>query len=412
MFNHRQWICASSAAFAVIVGFQTLGLNAAQPDFASAVVATKPLAYYRLDATSGKSQAGTTTYSAKGGVTSSTPGAGIAGSSGNYAKFDGASGYILTTQKGGVGQASSIMAWVNLEDLPSKAARIFYIAGESENGNDLDLQIEPDNVLRFFTASGGNLQYAPPAASLLNQWHMIVATLDTASHNRALYWDGKLVAHDGGGGKSGKTAPFSIGASTVFSGRWFKGGIEEVALWDRALKAAEVSSIYAASGATASTSATASPAGASATPTTGPFATKATFDVEDSKGKVIMKREEQIAYAFLSAIEMIQQECQVDLQRACTLDQMLSGSYPAGSHIDHLKFDPNKTDPNYTYTLATGGRAWEAHANAKKPGLLGFCFMARDVGTVTATISKTGKAGWVDDPLGNRGMSGDSFATQ
>jgi hypothetical protein len=91
---------------------------------------------------------------------------------------------------------------------------------------------------------------------------------------------------------------------------------------------------------------------------------------------------------------------------------MLSGSYPAGSHIDRLKFDPNKTDPNYTYTLAAGGMAWEAHANAKKPGLLGFCFMARDIGTVTATIGKTGKAGWVDDPLGNRGMEGDSFAAQ
>jgi hypothetical protein len=394
---------------AVIAGIHVPSLYAAQADFASAVVATHPVAYYRLDSPSGKSQVGTTTYSAKGGVTTGSPGATIVGSSGNYAKLDGTSGYILTTQKGGVGQASSIMAWVNLADLPSKAARIFYIAGESENGNDLDLQIEPDNVLRFFTASGGNLQYAPPAASLLNQWHMIVATLDTASHNRSVYWDGKLVAHDGGGGKAGKTASLSIGASTVFGGRWFKGGIEEVALWNRALPASEISSVYAASGVSASTAAATPAAGASAT---GPFATKAKIDVEDSKGKIILKREEQIAYMFLSAIEVIEHECQLDLQHACTLEQMLSGSYPAGSHIDHLKFDPGKTDPNYTYTVAVGGMAWEAHANAKKPGLLGFCWMARDVGTVTATISKTGKAGWVDDPLGNRGTEGDSFATQ
>jgi Concanavalin A-like lectin/glucanases superfamily len=412
MFTHRQWICASSAALAFIASTHTLCLHAAQSDFAAAVVATHPVAYYRLDATTGKSQAGTTTYSAKGGVTSGSPGAAIAGSSGNYAKFDGTSGYILSTQKGGVGQTSSIMAWVNLADLPSKVGHYFYVAGESENGNDLDLQFETDNILRFFTASGGNLQYKPPADSLLNQWHMIVATLDTASHTRALYWDGKLVAHDGGGGQAGKTAPFSIGASTVFSGRWFKGGIEEVALWNRPLQASEVSSIYAASGASASTSATGSATGAAPTPTTGPFATKADVDIEDSKGKVNLKREEQIAYMFLSAIEVTEHECQLDLQHACTMDQMLSGSYPAGSHIEHLKFDPNKTDPNYTYTLAAGGMAWEAHANAKKPGLLGFCFMARDVGTVIVTIGKTGKAGWVDDAIGNRGMSGDSFATQ
>jgi len=412
MLSTRERIVVSTIAVAVLAGVHAPSLYAAQADFAAAVVATHPVAYYRLDAPSGKSQVGSTTYSANGGVTSGSPGAAIAGSSGNYAKLDGTSGYILTTQKGGVGQASSIMVWVNLAVLPSKTGRIFYVAGESESGNDLDLQIEQDNVLRFFTASGGNLQYAPPAVSLLNQWHMIVATLDTASHNRSLYWDGKLVAHDAGGGKAGKTSPFSIGASTVFSGRWFKGGIEEVALWNRSLQASEVSSIYAASTATASTSAAAPTAAASATPTTGPFATKATVDIEDSKGKVNLTREEQIAYMFLSAIEVTEHECQLDLQRACTMDQMLSGSYPAGSHIEHLKFDPNKTDPNYTYTLAAGGMAWEAHANAKKPGLLGLCLMARDVGTVTATISKTGKAGWVDDPLGNRGMSGDSFATQ
>ena len=411
MFTHRQWICASSAVLVLLAGILASRLRA-QADFASTVIATHPIGYYRLDATSGKSQAGTTTYGAKGGVTTDSPGAAIAGSSNNYAKFDGVSGTILTTQKGGVGQTSSIMAWVNLADLPSKTSRIYYVAGESENGNDLDLQFETDNVLRFFTAAGGRLDYAPPAASLLNQWHMIVATLDTATRTRAIYWDGKLVAHDAGGGEAGKKGAFSIGASTVFGNRWFKGGIEEVALWARALKADEVSSIYAAAKVNASKAAAAVTGGATPSATTGPFATTAKVEVEDSKGKVNLKREEQIAYMFLSAIEVIEHECQLDLQHACTLDQMLSGSYPAGSHIDHLKFDPNKTDLNYTYTLAAGGMAWEAHANAKKTGLLGLCFMARDVGTVTATIGKTGKAGWVDDPLGNRGMEGDSFATQ
>jgi hypothetical protein len=38
-----------------------------------------------------------------------------------------------------------------------------------------------------------------------------------------------------------KTGVFSIGASTVFGGRFFNGGIEEAALWDRALRAAEIS---------------------------------------------------------------------------------------------------------------------------------------------------------------------------
>jgi len=413
MSRHRKWINAATVALAALATLQPSRLVAAQADFASAVTSTKPIAYFRLDATSGKSEVGSTTYKSAGGVTTGSPGAIIAGSSNNFAKFDGASGYILTTQKGGVGTSASIMAWVNLEALPSKIGHFFYVAGESENGNDLDLQFETDNVLRFFTAGGGRLEYAPPVASLINQWHMVVVTLDTATHTRTIYWDGKLAAHDTGGGEPGKKAPFSIGASTVFSGRWFKGGIQEVALWDRALKASDVTAIYAASTATASATPAGSSTGSAATPTTGPFATKATVEVEDAGGPVKLKREEQIAYMFLSSIEVIEHNCQLTLQRTCTMAEMLAGSYPAaGSHIEKLKFDPNKTDPNYSYTVASGGMAWEAHANAKKPGLDGWCFISRTVGTTTVTYSTAGKAGWVDKEIGNRGMSGDSFATQ
>jgi len=304
--------------------------------------------------------------------------------------------------------------------LPSKEGRLFYVAGESENGNDLDIQFDTDDALKFWTASGGHITYAPPARTLLNQWHMIVVTLNTPTQSRVIYWDGKAVATDKGGGQAGKKNAFAIGESPVFTGRFFKGGIEEVALWNRVLNATEVAAIYgAAKPGTASIAATnaAAPAssssGASApTPTTGPFASKAKVEVEDAKGPVQLKREEQIAYMFLSAIEIIEHNCQLTLQHVCPLDQILSGSYPKGTIIEHLKFDPNKTDPNYTYTLATGGMAWEAHANPKKPGLKAFCFMARNVGTTTATYNSTGMAGWTTTELGNRGMEGDTFAVQ
>jgi hypothetical protein len=43
----------------------------------------------------------------------------------------------------------------------------------------LDMQIETDNILRFFTSSNGSINYTPTAADLVHRWHMIVATLDT-----------------------------------------------------------------------------------------------------------------------------------------------------------------------------------------------------------------------------------------
>jgi hypothetical protein len=415
MFIHCRLIGAVIVAVTAAAASQCTAIHA-QTDFVTTVTSTHPLAFYRLDNISGKSQVGTTTWKSTGGVTWAAPGAPIGVPNNHFAKFDGHDGKITTTQMGGVSTAASIMAWVNLAALPSKENRLFYVAGESEVGNDLDVQFDSDDALKFWTASGGHITYAPPAGTLLNQWHMIVVTLDTSTHSRAIYWDGKSVATDKGGGQAGKKNVFTIGETPVFTGRFFKGGIEEVALWNRALSATEVAAIYGAAkagiAASASAPAASSSGASSPTLTTGPFATTAKVEIEDSNGKVQLKREEQIAYIFLSAIEIIEHNCQLTLQHVCPMDQILSGSYPKGTYIEHLKFDPNKTDPNYTYTLATGGMAWEAHANPKKPGLKGFCFMARDIGTTIATYNSTGIAGWVSTPLGNRGMEGDSFAVQ
>lgn len=387
----------------------------AQSDFPTTVTSTHPLAFYALDATTGKSQVGATTYKSVGGVTTDSPGA-IPGSS--FAGLNGTDAYIVTTQAGGVGTAASIMAWVNLAELPSKVGHLLYVAGESQVGNDLDVQFDTDDAIKFWTAAGGHITYAPPPASLVNHWHMIVATLDTPTHTRVIYWDGKPVATDKGGGEAGKTGIFTAGASVVFTGRYFRGGIQDIALWPRALKATEVAAIYAASSANPSSSTVAASGssaakGGSVTPRTGPFATTATVEAEDEKGPLHFKREEQIAFMFLGAIEVIEHNCQLTLQHVCTLDQLLSGSYGAGGqNIEHLRFDPNKTDPNYTYTLAAHAMAWEAHANPKRAGLAGFCAMSRDVGTTIYTINSVGKAGWTDDTIGNRGVSGDSFASQ
>jgi hypothetical protein len=415
MFIHSPMSRAVIAALAAVASLGCAAIHA-QSDFVTTVTTTHPIAYFRLDAATGKSQVGSATWRSVGSVAIAAPGAPVAASLSKFAKLNGSDAYIATTQSGGVGGAASIMAWVNLVELPSNAGRLFYVAGESEVGNDLDVQFETNNSLRFYTASGGYIVFNPPPTSLLNQWHMILVTLDTASHTRRIYWDGNSVASDQGGGQAGKKNAFTIGESIVFTGRFFHGGIQDVALWNRALKPAEVSSIFASSKATASpaeessSEPSAGPNGPM--PTTGPFATTAKVEIEDANGKVQLKREEQIAYMFLSAIEIIEHECQLTVQHVCPMSQLLSGSDSQGGQIEHLKFDPNRTDSNYVYTLAASGMAWEAHANPKKPGLKGFCFMSRSVGTTTVTYSNAGKAGWTDTEVGNRGMEGDSFSTQ
>lgn len=218
--------------------------GSAQGGVASAVKATKPIAYFRLQSTSGASEVGASTFQSAGGASVSSsckPNA-------HCLALDGTNGWITTTQNGGVSTAASIMAWVNLDELPSKNTthQIFYVAGESESGNDLDLQFEGDDALRWFTSGGGSLEYKPDPNKLPGHWHMIVAVMDTTSRVKEIYWDGQRVAANADAGSPNKKAPFSIGESTYFTGRHLKGRVDEVALWDRALSADEVARIYAA----------------------------------------------------------------------------------------------------------------------------------------------------------------------
>jgi hypothetical protein len=215
-------------------------------DFVTKVKASHPLAFFRFESPSGSSVVGTATYKATGGVSATANGAPI-GISGNHAlSFDGTDGFVDTTTQGGITTAATMMVWVKLAVAPAGVGHIDYVAGESQNGNDLDLQFESDNRLHFYTAAGSNLSFSPDATTLVDKWHMIVATMDLGTGARALYWDGKVVATDSGGGNPNKTSEFSVGESKVFTGRYFHGSIDEVALWNRALSSSEVSAIYAA----------------------------------------------------------------------------------------------------------------------------------------------------------------------
>ncbi len=124
------------------------------------------------------------------------------------------------------------MAWVKLAALPSTANAYFYVAGESQGGNDFDLQFQNDNKLYLYTGGGENTSYTPDPASLVGQWHLIVATYDSSgTGSRDLYWDGTQAAtYSGAVDSASKSSPFTIGYSSVFGGRDFDGTIDEVAV--------------------------------------------------------------------------------------------------------------------------------------------------------------------------------------
>ncbi len=226
------------------IGAAPAATSPASLGFIAAVKTTGPVAYFQLNAKRGSAEVGNARYKLVGGAHLG-PGAPI-GITGNRALwFNGTSGYVDTTYHGGIGTAGSMMAWINLSTLPSKASHVLYVGGESQDGNDFDIQFEGDNALHFYTAQGSNVKYAPDPSTLVHQWHMVVVTVDFRSGARAIYWDGTLAASDTGFGAGGKTKELSFGESKVFTGRFFSGAISQTALWNRALGAPEVAAIYA-----------------------------------------------------------------------------------------------------------------------------------------------------------------------
>jgi len=142
--------------------------------------------------------------------------------------------------------AATIVAWVRLDIQPSTAGRIFYIAGRSQVGNDMDLQIDTDDILRFYTDSGGSV--AAPAPLPLHQWVMVAASF-SALNARSLYIDGRLVNKDTPGAHSASnTTGFYIGYTPLFPGRWFQGAIDEVAVFNNIQGDAAISRLQAAAG--------------------------------------------------------------------------------------------------------------------------------------------------------------------
>ena len=263
-----------------------------------------------------------------------------------------------------------------------------------------DIQFETDNVLRFFTASNGSIQYKPTPGDLVHRWHMIVATLDTRTQARALYWDGKPAAKDNGGGSPNKTSAFSIGESTVFHGCHSHGSVEEVALWNRAVTAAEVAAIYTAATGSGAPVVT---AGSALFPTT------AKVQLDGPNGPLPLKPEEKIAFLFASAVQQIESDCQFQLKRTCSMAEVSGGGPAANAQkTGHLKYDP-RTDPNYTYTVGALDDAWDVHATPKKPGLMGFYIWSRSMGAANIVYNPSGAASAIDRQFTSTSVEGDSF---
>ena len=204
---------------------------------------TKPVVYFSLD--DRQSAIGKYGISLVGGARFKSGGA-IKSQPHDKSLLLHGTAYATTTFTGRIPGAGAMVAWVNLSELPSQAGQYFYISGESQSGNDFDLQFENDNNLYFYTGGGENTEYTTNAADLLHRWIMVAVSYEGGPNGfRDIYWNGRLVApYHGQVDNSPKTSQFNIGESLVFTGRYFQGAIDAVAVWNHPLNAKQIKAIY------------------------------------------------------------------------------------------------------------------------------------------------------------------------
>jgi hypothetical protein len=201
--------------------------------YAASVVASGPTAYYQLSEATPTGDSASSRTATASAVTFS--GTGPRG--GKAATFNGTSSYVSLPGTFGGTASASVEAWYKTD------------------GPTSDFQtVIASSALSFFHVqahtAGNNIVYAgsaatlPPAPAAANGWHHVVVT--SAPGRQVMYVDGVEVGSASASGGVSASSSVSIGRG-FSNGRFFKGQIADVAVYDKALSAAEVLTHFKAS---------------------------------------------------------------------------------------------------------------------------------------------------------------------
>jgi hypothetical protein len=169
--------------------------------------------------------------------------AGSSAGPGSSLQLDGSSGFSKArfAEPDPFVAEATLSAWAYFDELPSHAKRIFSIVGKSGSGRDLDLQAETDDRFHFYVGTGGPNTVVSTTKVQTGVWYRIDATY-RAANTVDIYVNGAHEASTAIGAKrEPNTGAIVVGANEVFANRFFHGRLDEVALFDRALTAAEIS---------------------------------------------------------------------------------------------------------------------------------------------------------------------------
>ncbi len=230
--------------------------------YGAGVYNDNPTLYWRLNDTSGPSikDAGVNRQPgvAAGGVTygAASP---VSGSTGTAVGFNGSDATIASVKAAAAPSVYSEELWFNTTTT-SGGKLIGY--GDQQSGYsgnyDRHVYMENSGQLTFGTWTGQTNLATSPASYNDGKWHQMVAT--QGSDGMKLYLDGVLVATNAQTQAQGYNGYWRVGGDSDWGGdsAFFKGSIDEVAVYPNVLTPTQVKNHYAASSAATNAAPTAS----------------------------------------------------------------------------------------------------------------------------------------------------------
>ncbi len=139
----------------------------------------------------------------------------------------------------------TMAAWIYVQTQPDTDEDQDFVMWRSNTGSGryAILRYEDESGVKYLNYNHGN-NYARAAVTLdLNRWYFVVGT--TSGSTTTLYLDGVALATGTRGTTSNTYAYVTVGARyTTSATAYFKGNVDEVALFNRAWSAAEVRKWY------------------------------------------------------------------------------------------------------------------------------------------------------------------------
>ena len=164
--------------------------------------------------------------------------------------FNGSSSYIDTALNSSAVSSSSdftISAWVNIDNFTSSYSQILVDGSNASwSGLGFSFQVTDTGLLRLNLANNGSsagVTLTSSAVLSLSTWYNVIAVIDVGNEIR-LYLNGVSVANSSiSSGARNTIGNWQIGRDTS-GARWFDGSIDQVRIFNKALSAGEITTLY------------------------------------------------------------------------------------------------------------------------------------------------------------------------